>query len=129
MLPCDATEAVLLTGAPAAEASHPGGEDGDEELQADAIAVPLRGRGGAVTPLSDVSLLFAQNQSKLKALKASDMYLWPFLVVLQIFLMLICFAAQHYCTSRAKGPGHCCCASGLGCCMLRYVMFNISHVC
>ncbi|KAL0029518.1 hypothetical protein WJX79_000734 [Trebouxia sp. C0005] len=56
-------------GAPAAEASHPGDAEGDEELQAEAIAVPLRGQGGAATPLTDVGMLFAQNQNKLKALK------------------------------------------------------------
>ncbi|DBB12608.1 TPA: Centrosome and spindle, variant 2 [Trebouxia sp. C0006] len=56
-------------GAPAAEASHPGDEEGDGELQAEAIAVPLRGQGGAATPLTDVGMLFAQNQNKLKALK------------------------------------------------------------
>lgn len=60
-----------MSGAPAAEASHPGQEDADGELQADAMSVPLRGQGGAATPLTDVGLLFAQNQSKLTALKVS----------------------------------------------------------
>lgn len=60
-----------MSGAPAAEASHPGQEDADGELQAEAMSVPIRGQGGAVTPLTDVGLLFAQNQSKLTALKVS----------------------------------------------------------
>lgn len=62
---------MWCVGAPAAEASHPGEEEGDGELQAEAIAVPLRGQGGAATPVTDVGMLFAQNQSKLKALKVS----------------------------------------------------------
>lgn len=60
-----------MSGAPAAEASHPGQDDADGELQAEAMSVPLRGQGGAATPLTDVGLLFAQNQSKLTALKVS----------------------------------------------------------
>ena len=35
------------------------------------MSVPLRGHGGAAAPLTDVGLLFAQNQSKLTALKVS----------------------------------------------------------
>lgn len=45
-----------------------------EELQSDAMAVPLRGQGGAATPLTDVDFLFSQNQSKLQALQASRLY-------------------------------------------------------
>ena len=68
------TPTPSFVGAPAAEASHPGEEEGDEELQAEALSVPLRGQGGAATPLTDVGLLFAQNQSKLKALKVRTTY-------------------------------------------------------
>ncbi|KAL3150781.1 Centrosome and spindle pole associated protein 1, variant 2 [Trebouxia sp. C0010 RCD-2024] len=60
---------VRPEGAPAAEASHPGQEEAGLELQAEVMSVPLRGQGGAATPLTDVGLLFAQNQSKLQALK------------------------------------------------------------
>lgn len=62
---------VVVSGAPAAEASHPGQEEAGLELQAEVMSVPLRGQGGAATPLTDVGLLFAQNQSKLQALKVS----------------------------------------------------------
>ena len=62
---------MFMSGAPAAEASHLGQEDADGELQAEAMSVPLRGQGRAATPLTDVGLLFAQNQSKLTALKVS----------------------------------------------------------
>ena len=75
---CGAVDNVLfmhhdagMAGAPAAEASHPGEEEGDGELQAEAMSVPLRGQGGAATPLTDVGMLFAQNQSKLQALKVN----------------------------------------------------------
>lgn len=60
---------IVVSGAPAAEASHPGQEEAGLELQAEVMSVPLRGQGGAATPLTDVGLLFAQNQSKLQALK------------------------------------------------------------
>lgn len=49
--------------------SAPTHEAGNDELQSDAVAVPLRSDGGAVTPATDVDLLFSQNQSKLKALQ------------------------------------------------------------
>lgn len=61
----------MIAGAPAAEGSHPGQGEAGPELQAEVMSVPLRGQGGAATPLTDVGLLFAQNQRKLQALKVS----------------------------------------------------------
>ena len=93
-----------VTGAPAAEASAPGEQEEDGELQAEAMSVPLRGQGGAVTPLTDVRLLFAQNQSKLKALKVRS-ECWPLYLLHSIPsisqplfclpLMQICLSLDH----------------------------------
>lgn len=60
---------VHNAGAPAAMRSAPTEEAESDELQSDAVAVPLRGQGGAATPVTDVDFLFSQNQSKLKALQ------------------------------------------------------------
>lgn len=60
---------LLCAGAPAAMRSAPTEMANSDELQSEAMAVPLRGEGGAATPVTDVDFLFSQNKNKLKALQ------------------------------------------------------------